>query len=44
MNNKLTLTDAELIIEMLGLDKLWSFTGSITVPWGMFAALPMTPA
>jgi len=33
MNNKLTLTDAELIVEPLGLDKLWSLTGSITVPW-----------
>ena len=33
MNNKLTLTDAELIVEPLGLDKLWSLTGSITIPW-----------
>lgn len=34
MNNKLTLTDKELIIEPQGLDKMWSLTRSIAVPWG----------
>ena len=33
MNNTATLTDTHLIIEPRGLDKLWSFTGSITIPW-----------
>ena len=33
MNNKLTLTGKELVIEPLGLDKLWSLTGSIAVSW-----------
>lgn len=34
MNNKLTLTDKELIIEPQRLDKMWSLTSSIAVPWG----------
>ena len=34
MNNKLTLTDKELIIEPQGLDKMRSLTRSIAVPWG----------
>lgn len=33
MNNKLTLADKELIIEPRGLDKMWSLTRSIAVPW-----------
>lgn len=33
MNNDLTLTDTELIIEPVGLDKLWSFKGRLTIPW-----------
>ena len=32
MNNTLTLTDKELIVEPRGLDKMWSFTRRIAVP------------
>lgn len=34
MNNKITLTDTDLIIEPQGLDKIWSLTSNITIPWG----------
>ncbi|MCZ2117964.1 hypothetical protein NUI01_09735 [Corynebacterium sp. MC-17D] len=32
-NNNLKFTDATLVVEPLGLDKIWSFKGSIEVPW-----------
>lgn len=33
MNNLITLTDSELVIEPVGLDKLWSCKGSLHFPW-----------
>ncbi len=33
MNTIVTLTERELIIEPQGLDKVWSFTNSISIPW-----------
>ncbi|MEI2776210.1 MAG: hypothetical protein V9G19_09620 [Tetrasphaera sp.] len=33
MRNAVTLTETDLIIEPVGLDKLWSFTGQLQVPW-----------
>ena len=33
MNNRITFTDQNLVIEPQGLDKIWSFTGSISIPW-----------
>lgn len=33
MSNVVTLTDSSLVIEPQGLDKVWSFTGSLTIPW-----------
>ena len=34
MRNSLKFTDSALIVEPIGLDKIWSFKGSIEVPWG----------
>lgn len=34
MNNTVTLTDTELVVEPVGLDKLWSVTSSLRIPWG----------
>ncbi|ROS71864.1 hypothetical protein EDF24_3722 [Curtobacterium sp. PhB130] len=34
MNNIVTLTDDALVIEPRGLDKVWSFTKSLSIPWG----------
>lgn len=34
MRNTLKFTDAALVINPIGLDKIWSFKGSIEVPWG----------
>lgn len=33
MSNVVTFTDTDLVIEPRVLDKLWSFTGSLTIPW-----------
>lgn len=33
MNNTITLTDTALIVEPQGLDKVWSFTHSLSIPW-----------
>lgn len=33
MGNIITFTDTDLIIEPRGLDKIWSFTGNLTIPW-----------
>ncbi|OFT89335.1 hypothetical protein [Corynebacterium sp. HMSC28B08] len=33
MRNKITFTEENLVVEPQGLDKLWSFTGSLTIPW-----------
>lgn len=33
MNNVITLTATDLVIEPQGLDKAWSFTSSLTFPW-----------
>lgn len=33
MGNTITLTESDLTIEPQGLDKVWSLTGSIRVPW-----------
>ena len=33
MHNKITITEDALVIEPVGLDKLWSFKGSLTLPW-----------
>ncbi|WP_309133076.1 hypothetical protein [Brevibacterium sp.] len=33
MSNTVTMTDTDLVIAPQGLDKLWSFTGSLTIPW-----------
>ena len=33
MNNLISLTDAGLVIEPQGLDKVWSFTKSLSIPW-----------
>ncbi|GAB2503398.1 hypothetical protein CATRI_00480 [Corynebacterium atrinae] len=33
MNNTITFTDTDLIVEPRGLDKMWSFTGRLTIPW-----------
>ena len=33
MLNKLTFTDDALIVEPVGMNKVWSFKGSIKVPW-----------
>ncbi|KGM18016.1 hypothetical protein [Corynebacterium auriscanis] len=33
MRNKITFTEENLVVEPQGLDKLWSFTGALTIPW-----------
>ncbi|WCZ33054.1 hypothetical protein [Corynebacterium massiliense] len=33
MSNKVTLTDTALVVEPRGLDKMWTFTGSLEIPW-----------
>lgn len=33
MSNIVTLTDDALVIEPRGLDKVWSFTKSLSIPW-----------
>lgn len=33
MNNKITITEAAMLIEPQGLDKIWSLTRSIQIPW-----------
>ncbi|MCX2163864.1 hypothetical protein [Corynebacterium auriscanis] len=33
MRNKITFTEENLVVEPQGLDKVWSFTGSLTIPW-----------
>lgn len=33
MRNVITLTETALVVEPRGLDKLWSFTRRLTVPW-----------
>ena len=33
MSNTVTLTDAALVVEPRGLDKMWTFTGSLEIPW-----------
>ncbi|VXB41812.1 hypothetical protein [Citricoccus sp. K5] len=33
MSNVITLAENDLVIEPQGLDKVWSFTGSLTIPW-----------
>lgn len=33
MANTVTITDDNLIIEPQGLDKIWSFTQCLTIPW-----------
>lgn len=33
MGNAITFTDTDLVVEPQGLDKIWSFTGSLTIPW-----------
>lgn len=32
-NNNLEFTDTSLVVEPLGLDKVWSLKGSIDIPW-----------
>ena len=32
-NNNLEFTDTTLVVEPLGLDKVWSLKGSIDIPW-----------
>ena len=33
MSNVVTMTDTDLIVEPQGLDKVWSFTSRLTIPW-----------
>lgn len=33
MNNTATLTDTALVVEPQGLDKVWSLTNSLSIPW-----------
>ncbi|WP_130865260.1 hypothetical protein [Acidipropionibacterium timonense] len=33
MRNTITMTDDQLIVEPQGLDKMWSFTGRLAIPW-----------
>ncbi|MCQ4610150.1 MULTISPECIES: hypothetical protein [Corynebacterium] len=32
-NNNLEFTDTALVVELLGLDKIWSLKGCIDIPW-----------
>lgn len=33
MRNSITPTPTHLVIEPVGLDRLWSFTSSLSIPW-----------
>ena len=44
MRNKVTITPPEsLVVETVGLDKLWAIKKSLTVPWDHVRAAAHTP-
>lgn len=44
MRNKVTITPPEsLVVEPVGLDKLWAIKKSLTVPWEHVRAAAHTP-
>ncbi|NHU84879.1 hypothetical protein GWK18_04595 [Kocuria sp. JC486] len=43
MRNKVTITPESLVVETIGLDKLWAVKKSLTVPWAHVRGAAHTP-